>query len=705
VKVHDIFADEQSSQPSNLTNVNGTLFFFADDGAHGRELWKSNGTSAGTALVKDARPGPSANYVASTPTALNGKLIYSQVDSTTYENSVWVSDGSVTGTHKLANTGGKYDNAARYFTTVGANVFFFASDTDEANWNKLHTLWKTDGTTVGTRRIKHFEDVNLFPWNVMNFRGSLYFTLFDGGNETLWKSDGTSATTKLTGLSASRIVPFKNQLLINQSGKGLYFSDGNALVGNEIRDLSVTNESSNPTALQNIDGTLYFTAAPTGAVAGKTFQINRSGGEIQPALNWPINPERNKRAIQFGGNYFEANSNTLSRADTPTAEREIVFDGVNGRITHLQATNTHIFFCFEPLGVLDENAKVQLWVSDGTRAGTKLLQSFHKIIWNSDLQVVNNRLLFSVFTTSTQCNLWTSDGTSIGTKLVKDIRPGAITLANVVHPMDTVANIHYFTNVYKIGDVKHTELWRSNGTAAGTIKLATLGAEKNEVRILDSIAFQSKLLFRISGPNRPYMITDGTAVGTQRIQNSQFHEFQSIDLLRASNTAFYFAGTDYGGRYGLWKSNGTPAGTVLIKEVDFNEFRISNIVVNHSQITFSLESTTQNDLGVAKQELWSTNGTLAGTFHVGTFDYLKFSDDGILGKNLYFAASNGKGNVELWTTDGTILGTKRLKDIREGMYASFPMEFIAVGNTMYFTADSRTHGRELWKIVDSDLAS
>src|SRR5262249_58532624 len=53
------------SRPYELTAVGGTLFFTADDGAHGRELWKSNGTEAGTVLVKDNNPdnnpiGPSA---------------------------------------------------------------------------------------------------------------------------------------------------------------------------------------------------------------------------------------------------------------------------------------------------------------------------------------------------------------------------------------------------------------------------------------------------------------------------------------------------------------------------------------------------------------------------------------------------------------------------------------------------------------------
>src|SRR5260370_29626052 len=55
--VQDIFPGPFGSTPKALTNVNGTVFFAAADGTHGKELWKSDGTSAGTVLVKDIRPG------------------------------------------------------------------------------------------------------------------------------------------------------------------------------------------------------------------------------------------------------------------------------------------------------------------------------------------------------------------------------------------------------------------------------------------------------------------------------------------------------------------------------------------------------------------------------------------------------------------------------------------------------------------------
>ncbi|MFM7787275.1 MAG: ELWxxDGT repeat protein, partial [Microcystis panniformis] len=51
-----------SSSPRNLRVVGNTLFFSANDGANGYELWKSDGTAAGTVLVKDINPGSSSSF-------------------------------------------------------------------------------------------------------------------------------------------------------------------------------------------------------------------------------------------------------------------------------------------------------------------------------------------------------------------------------------------------------------------------------------------------------------------------------------------------------------------------------------------------------------------------------------------------------------------------------------------------------------------
>ena len=75
VLVKDIRPGSSSSSPLNFTEVNGTLFFSANDGTNGYELWKSDGTSAGTMLVKDINPGSSSSSP-SNLTEVNGTLFF-----------------------------------------------------------------------------------------------------------------------------------------------------------------------------------------------------------------------------------------------------------------------------------------------------------------------------------------------------------------------------------------------------------------------------------------------------------------------------------------------------------------------------------------------------------------------------------------------------------------------------------------------------
>ena len=96
--VKDINADG-SSGPRYLVDVAGTLFFTANDGIHGRELWRSNGTPAGTRIVRNIGPG-SADGSPQELTAV-GQTLYFTANDGIHGRELWMSDGTHDGTRMV----------------------------------------------------------------------------------------------------------------------------------------------------------------------------------------------------------------------------------------------------------------------------------------------------------------------------------------------------------------------------------------------------------------------------------------------------------------------------------------------------------------------------------------------------------------------------------------------------------------------------
>ena len=99
-------ADRQGHQPGQqqlvpryLTNVGGTLFFSANDGTHGVELWRSDGTAGGTQMVDDINPGSGSSYPQYL-TNVDGTLFFSANDGT-HGFELWRSDGTAGGTQMV----------------------------------------------------------------------------------------------------------------------------------------------------------------------------------------------------------------------------------------------------------------------------------------------------------------------------------------------------------------------------------------------------------------------------------------------------------------------------------------------------------------------------------------------------------------------------------------------------------------------------
>src|SRR5262249_18949535 len=104
--------------------------------------------------------------------------------------------------------------------------------------------------------------------------------------------------------------------------------------------------------------------------------------------------------------------------------------------------------------------------------------------------------------------------------------------------------------------------------------------------------------------------------------------------------------------------------------------------------------------GITGRELWKSDGTGAGTVLVKDIKAGSAGSgaSGLRNVNgtLYFAADDGATGMELWRSDGTADGTVLVADINPGSASSSPAGLTVAGSHFFFSADDGVHGRELW---------
>jgi ELWxxDGT repeat protein len=182
-----------------LQVINGRLFFFANDGVHGFEPWTSDGTEAGTRLVKDVFPGPESSTFGGGVTALGSAFVF-PANSSGPGWELWTSDGTETGTFLASSAGGSLP--PYLIIPVGPEVFFAASaGTIRVPNNGSRRLWKMD-SAAGPASV--VADSILDPTALVNFGGTLFFAASVLDGLALWKTDGTPGGTSVVRPLARR---------------------------------------------------------------------------------------------------------------------------------------------------------------------------------------------------------------------------------------------------------------------------------------------------------------------------------------------------------------------------------------------------------------------------------------------------------------------------------------------------------------------
>ncbi|MFN7803055.1 MAG: ELWxxDGT repeat protein, partial [Planctomycetaceae bacterium] len=385
----------------------------------------------------------------------------------------------------------------------------------------------------------------------------------------------------------------------------------------------------------------------------------------------------------------EALENRQLLAVTASAAKMVRDINPSGDSTPTELTNLNGALVFRANGN-------QLWRSDGTSAGTTVLQSFPAAATDSPsvLSVGNGTLYFRGNDGSTGAELWKSDGTSAGTVLVRDIYAGSSS-----SQPGLVAAVGSGKVVFSARDVSYgREMWVSDGTSAGTTVLKDLNGGDSWPRnpvLVGGVAFFN------ANSNTPSQIlyelwkTDGTAAGTVLVKDIAPGTGDSDPqyLTNVSGTLFFMARNAVN-NFELWKSDGTSAGTVMVRDIrPSGESRPTNLINVGGTLYFTADDGTNG------RELWKSDGTSDGTVLVNNINPSGSSNPGsltVVGSTLYFTADNGSNGVELWKSDGTSAGTVLVKDIRTSGTSS-PAKLTNVDGLLYFTADDGVNGVELWR--------
>jgi ELWxxDGT repeat protein len=554
----------------NFKIINNLIFFFGNDGTTGYELWRSDGTNAGTFLVKDINVGTTSGienlFGAVIPPANN--IFYFIANDGTTGSEIWRSDGTNAGTYLVKDIKVGVNSSINYLSPVlgvANSTLLFTADDGTTGYQ----LFKTDGTNANTTLLKtiapsissSFDYSYIIPKiTQLDATNLIVIPKDDSDTTALWKTDGTATNTlKIKKIQLDNFYTGDFGRLNNK----LYFSGGNfsSTFGNF--DLWVTDGtttgtqlltnlrpsgSSSPSQFYTFNGLVYMEAWNTATQRSVYRTDGTVAGTIKLLDNYSIGDY-----VEYNGNlYFKNFKGNLYRTDGSVANTVVVTNlSINTSISgsgELATTNNLIFFA----AYGGTGSGVELWKSNGTIAGTSIVKEISIGAGSSNPQsfsVLNNNLYFLAFD-GTNYGLWKSDGTNAGTVLVK-------TLGNKVNVtynfnLKNVNNVLYFD--YNDGINGH-ELWKSDGTLAGTVLVKDINpngssAPRNFTDINGKLYFTAN--DNINGME--LWTSDGTAAGTNMIYDVNVGVAGSFpqSITFFNNYIYFFAFSATKG-YELWR--------------------------------------------------------------------------------------------------------------------------------------------------------
>lgn len=639
----------------------GNLYFAGYTLATGVELWKSDGTALGTRMISELipgnEPGSSRNELESL-TAV-GNEIYFAFAGEDGPDDLWKSNGTAAGTFKVADL--PYSSALG-LTAWQDKLFFWQ---EEGN-NAFH-LWQSDGTTAGTKPVGN----GLVSNSLIELTATstaLLFEIDEGPNDGFWRTDGTHEGTfryaahplagepgRERGLLGDVLfvnladMPF--YLIPGAKGHELWATDGTSTGTRLVKDIVVHTANSNPVVLADQDDKVvvaYRKLSDSDPVLGLWSTDGTANGSIQYRGDPPYNHSTfvtGTWVAEFVGDtlYFlgiDGSSYELWKSIGSDGETVMVKDIRPGSIGSNPGwlTNVSGTLYFTASG----GEGHELWKSDGTEAGTVLVKDIYQNHSLSSepryLTNVNGTLFFTANNGTTGSELWKSDGTEAGTMLVKDIQAGS--RSSQAFRLTAVGDRLFFS---ALDDAGGHELWVSDGSTAGTFRVKDVRPGFNGSSPTELVEVGGILYFAANDGSAGSALwrSDGTESGTYRVKG--IYPNDPSDLVNVEGV-LYFAAKDNGQSKALWRSDGTAAGTIQVTVPGDSRTKYPIDLINVQGTLYFLS-------GQSKAQVWSSDGTAAGTIMRTNFSSAswKFPHDLVsAGGKAYFIADDGYSGEELW---------------------------------------------------------
>jgi ELWxxDGT repeat protein len=692
---------------------------------------------------------------------LNGAVYFAryQSDSNT-DVEIWKSDGTPGGTTRLATTTGNSGTAS--VTGAVPSVRDFAAAGDRVYFTVDNYLWSSDGTAAGTK---------------------------------LWQSPYSFAFGNTAG-AARKIVGVGNVKYVAAGGEGIYRIDNSGTAPKYVTGGPFSNGV--VTDLLAFNGAAYFVQNGTLYKIIDTAWSGVSGGGNTGIGGTGINSQV---VVTDGRMYFSSlDSNYKTELWTNNGT------GASVRVATLPVSSTVPGEMTGCAGAVYFTISGALWRSDGTAAGTGVVLDINPNGSDdvADLAAVGDTLYFRARGADNVTDLYRASATGGVTR---------VTTLNLI-PSEMAAGADgklYFSSL--AFDGSGTELWTSDGTAAATVRLTDLNpgalsgifgkpfasstgavyfhgldplmgaglfaydpaapsgatslCDYNEglmdARIEHAAGSDGSMYFAapsVYSTNVELFRTDGAPAGSKLVKEIYTSTRIGADpqqFYNVNGTMYFVAATSANGRE-LWKSDGTAAGTAMVKDMSWRQSstQFSSMYGSGSLLYFDANTTGSGSMPSGR---YQTDGTDAGTVaapngprppastggvkmltgtspsgwtYFGDYDtyhlYLKRSKAGVtqtvgtwsydyagsstryprgfsfVGTKVVFAASDRTYGAELWAYDEATGVTSLLRNFiaeRAGSNvldtSGRPDDFFTIGNRVYFSATDNEHGRELWR--------